>query len=151
MTGSCSPRSTLEGCDYRLKLYSDLSGLRPQVPSFPDFSSNPCRISTASAAHLRGTRSTVSCRPWIGLITDSHKKQGLASHPASRFRVAQTQKNINERTKKMRIRSKGIFQFLAPVVAVPAPLRAYGFTSLTLIGDQGSGRRKEKTEGGNPR
>ena len=50
----------------------------------------------------------------------------------------------------MRIRSKGIFQFLAPVVAVPAPLRAYGFTSLTLIGDQGSGRRKEKTEGGNP-
>jgi hypothetical protein len=45
----------------------------------------------------------------------------------------------------MRIRSKGIFQFLAPVVAVPAPLRAYGFTSLTLIGDQGSGRRKEKT------
>jgi hypothetical protein len=50
----------------------------------------------------------------------------------------------------MRIRSKGIFQFLAPVVAVPAPLRAYGFTSLTLIGDQGSGRRKEKTGGGNP-
>ena len=50
----------------------------------------------------------------------------------------------------MRIRSKGIFQFLAPVVAVPAPLRAYGFTSLALIGDQGSGRRKEKTEGGNP-
>ena len=50
----------------------------------------------------------------------------------------------------MRIRSKGILQFLAPVVAVPAPLRAYGFTSLTLIGDQGSGRRKEKTEGGNP-
>jgi hypothetical protein len=113
---------------------SDLSGLRPQVPSFPDFSSNPCRISTASAAHLRGTRSTVSCRPWIGLITDSHKKQGLASHLASRFRVAQTQKtSIN--ASKMRIRSKGIFQFLAPVVAVPAPLRAYGFTSLSSIGD----------------
>jgi hypothetical protein len=51
----------------------------------------------------------------------------------------------------MRIRSKGIFQFLAPVVAVPAPLRAYGFTSLALIGDQGSGRRKEKTEVGDPR
>lgn len=50
----------------------------------------------------------------------------------------------------MRIRSKGILQLLAPVVAVPAPLRAYGFTSLALIGDQGSGRRKEKTEGGNP-
>lgn len=151
MTGSCSPRSTLEGCDYRLKLYSDLSGLRPQVPSFPDFSSNPCRISTASAAHLRGTRSTVSCRPWIRLITDSHKKQGLASHLASRFRVAQTQKTNSLTHLKMRIRSKGIFQFLAPVVAVPAPLRAYGFTSLALIGDQGSGRRKEKTEVGDLR
>ncbi len=50
----------------------------------------------------------------------------------------------------MRIRSKGILQFLAPVVAVPAPLRAYGFTSFNLIGDQVSGRRKEKMEGGNP-
>ena len=31
---------------------------------------------------------------------------------------------------RRRIGSKGASQLLAPVVAVPAPLRAYGFTSL---------------------
>ena len=35
------PHSILKGCRYRLKLSSDLPGLRPEVPTSPDFSSTP--------------------------------------------------------------------------------------------------------------
>lgn len=37
------------------------------VPTLPGFPSAPCRISTASAAFLWCTRSTVPGRPWAGL------------------------------------------------------------------------------------
>ena len=44
--------------NYRLELSSDPNGLRHRVPSLPDFSSDPLRLTTHSAAHLCRTKIT---------------------------------------------------------------------------------------------
>lgn len=60
------PRCVLLGRNFMLKLYSDLPRLPLAVPNPPDFSSGPCRISAASAAHTRGACLTLTSRPSQG-------------------------------------------------------------------------------------
>lgn len=88
------PDAPCYGRDYRLELYSDLPRLPSAVPDLPDFSSDPCRITTASAAHLRGASPTLSGRPYVGFSPIRHI-QGCSGRPESRFRVAQHQSRFD--------------------------------------------------------
>ena len=88
-----------------------------------------------SAAHLWGLGYTVARIPQDGFVTvfryaPFRHWQGSIIHDESRFRVAQSP------VYPVRLGRKVELHHLAPVVAVPAPLRAYGFSSSCLqVGD----------------
>jgi len=80
MALQCLPESILFGCRYRLELYSDPSSLRQLVPGYPGFPSNPCRITTTSAAHLSGREFYPFEQPSVRIFTASNRT-GLAQLP----------------------------------------------------------------------
>lgn len=56
---------------YRLELSDDPGGLRPWYRLIQVSPLRPMTVSRHAVAHLRGTRSTIPCRPWNGLDTVS--------------------------------------------------------------------------------
>ena len=86
-----------------------------------------------SAAHLWGLGYTVSRIPQGGFVTrllHTTSTIGRVLVLGTRFRVAQSRFYPSGLGRKVE------FHHLAPVVAVPAPLRAYGFSSSCLqVGD----------------
>lgn len=58
------------------------------VPDLPGFPSDPCRVTTASSTHHRGTRLTLPSQPCAGFSPVRHI-QGCPSYLGARFDVAQ--------------------------------------------------------------
>lgn len=71
-----------------LELSRDPARLPSLVPSAPDFSLHPCRITTTSSTHHRGTCQTLPSLPCSGFSPVRHI-QGCPSYLGARFDVAQ--------------------------------------------------------------
>ncbi len=110
--------------NYRLELSSDPNGLRHRVPSLPDFSSDPLRLTTHSAAHLCRTKITrheillplSAINASLTILVDADRL------PMNRVGVVTyAPVSVSPNPKKfIKNGSKKVLQLSAPVIAAPA-------------------------------
>lgn len=130
---SAPPHSNLSGCIYTLKLYNDPTSLRRQVPDSPGFPLNPCALSGRLGSLRVWHRFYPFEQPLDG-THDSELSPVFTLHRNHAHYLAWPVSVSPNLVPRSGIGSKGTLQSPAPVVVVPAPLRAYDFSVLRSIG-----------------
>ncbi len=121
---------------YTLELYRDPQRLPSVVPTAPDFSLRPCRVTTTSPAHVPGLRCTVARTPQRGFSPLPYSQGSIGFTPlfssAIPLRPVSTSPKLHSVCSEISAASglgRGA-NSSAPIVTAPARLRARGFSNV---------------------